>query len=153
MSTATIVNEMLTTRQNDTRLGGELMAECVELLTDCAQACVQCADDCLAEQWQQNHMAKCIRLNQDCADICVDRCTRAQPPGRLRARHRRRHAERGDRILQCMRFGLFRARRDAALRGLRAPLQRGRRVMPRDDARAARSELTAATAVPVWTND
>lgn len=71
MSTATIVNEMLTTRQNDTRLGGELMAECVELLTDCAQACVQCADDCLAEQWQQNHMAKCIRLNQDCADICT----------------------------------------------------------------------------------
>ncbi|MBI4898171.1 MAG: four-helix bundle copper-binding protein [Actinobacteria bacterium] len=70
MTTATIVNEMLTSRPTDTRLGGELMAECVERLTNCAQACTQCADDCLAEQFQQHHMAKCIRLNQDCADIC-----------------------------------------------------------------------------------
>lgn len=71
MATATIVNEMLSTRTTDTRLGGDLMAECVERLTNCAQACVQCADDCLAEHLQQHHMAKCIRLNQDCADICT----------------------------------------------------------------------------------
>lgn len=71
MTTATIVNEMLDTRPNDTRLGGERMARCVESLINCAQACVMCADDCLAEQYEQHHMAKCIRLNQDCADVCT----------------------------------------------------------------------------------